>query len=368
MNSHDNEYKLSEGRQFLYFNYISFFFLIFLGNDLRLAHESQIPSVPYINSFVGNILFFELSLKLFYRCVGMASGNVAGTLLQNTNLNPFPQPRMGPLYGNSSFSVDDAMSGGNHLSAMMPQQLLHLQSYPSGEDMSRPSISMIEASSSLPHAQPMLLSQTMFPHSQRSDDGDSQRFSQNLVPGASSNGQQNRWAGLSRERFSSSPHLPVLGSSSKKWHSEAHSEAKKEMNRQIIELLQLRRPNATPDWRQKLPQMAKRLEEALYSEANSFHEYTDRSTLKGRLQQLASSMGNRIQNRPSSNNNPNQPPQALLHRQMQPSNQMQHENTGQSLTQSSSMPMRLGNTSTPNMNGQVMRSNSTGLSPPPFSH
>jgi hypothetical protein len=139
------------------------------------------------------------------------------------------------------------------------------------------------------------------------------------------------------------------------------------MNRQIIELLQLRRPNATPDWRQKLPQMAKRLEEALYSEANSYQEYIDRTTLKGRLQQLASSMGNRIQNRPPSNNpNQAQPPPTLLPRQ--PSSQMPHENQSQSLTQSTSMPMRLGNTSTPNMNGQVMRSSSTGLSPHPSSH
>jgi hypothetical protein len=131
----------------------------------------------------------------------MSSANVSGALLQSTNLNPF-QPRMGQLYGNSNFSVDDAMNGGNHLSAMMPQQLLHLQSYPSGDDMSRPSMNMIEPSSSLPHSQPMLLSQTMLPHSQRSDEGDSQRFSQNLVPGPGTNNGQNRWAGLfKRESF-----------------------------------------------------------------------------------------------------------------------------------------------------------------------
>lgn len=145
------------------------------------------------------------------------------------------------------------------------------------------------------------------------------------------------------------------------------------MNSQIIELLKLRRPNATQDWQQKLPQMAKRLEEALYSEANSFQEYADKSTLKGRLQQLASSMGNRIQNRPNSNTNgiPSntntsiqpQPP-GLIHGQMQPSNQL-HGNPNQTVNQNLAMPaIRLGGGSTPNMNGQILRANSTGSYPP----
>lgn len=65
------------------------------------------------------------------------------------------------------------------------------------------------------------------------------------------------------------------------------------MNKKIIELLQQRRPNAGTDWHQKLPQMAKRLEEALYSDASSFDQYIDFQTLKGRLQQLALSMGSK---------------------------------------------------------------------------
>jgi E1A/CREB-binding protein len=161
--------------------------------------------------------------------------------------------------------------------------------------------------------------------------------------------------------------LSIAGSTPKPWHSESHAQAKRDMNTQIIELLRLRRPNATSDWQQKLPQMAKRLEEALYSDAASFQEYSDRSTLKGRLQLLASSMGNRIQNRPGSNNPPQQPPQTLLHSQMQPSNQLQHGNTHPP-NQSLSVPsMKLGNGSNPNLNGQMLRANSTSTGSYPLS-
>ena len=47
------------------------------------------------------------------------------------------------------------------------------------------------------------------------------------------------------------------------------------------------------DWQQKLPQMAKRLEEALYSNAGSMDEYQDLTTLKARLQQYAMSVGSK---------------------------------------------------------------------------
>jgi E1A/CREB-binding protein len=139
------------------------------------------------------------------------------------------------------------------------------------------------------------------------------------------------------------------------------------MNAQIIELLRLRRPNATSDWQQKLPQMARRLEEALYNDAASFQEYNDRNTLKGRLQQLASSMGNRIQNRPAGSNVPTQQPaQTLLHGQMQPSNQLQHGSTHPP-SQSLSVPsMKIGN-GPPNINGQMLRANSASTGSYPLS-
>ena len=58
-----------------------------------------------------------------------------------------------------------------------------------------------------------------------------------------------------------------------------------------VHLLQLRKPNAPQDWLKKLPQMAKRLEESLYRGASSFQAYSDESTLKQRLQQLALNIG-----------------------------------------------------------------------------
>jgi E1A/CREB-binding protein len=68
------------------------------------------------------------------------------------------------------------------------------------------------------------------------------------------------------------------------------------MIKSIVQLLQQRRPNASADWHQKLPTMAKRLEEALYRNAASFDEYFDAATLKSRLQQLAQSMGGKVNN------------------------------------------------------------------------
>lgn len=70
-----------------------------------------------------------------------------------------------------------------------------------------------------------------------------------------------------------------------------YSASRAEMAARIITILQHRRPHANQDWQQKLPQMAKRLEEALFTQASSFDEYMEQSTTKQRLQWLAQSMG-----------------------------------------------------------------------------
>ena len=54
----------------------------------------------------------------------------------------------------------------------------------------------------------------------------------------------------------------------------------------ITEVLKSRKPDASQDWLEKLPQMAQRLETALYSSANSKNEYINRDTLVARVQQL----------------------------------------------------------------------------------
>lgn len=74
------------------------------------------------------------------------------------------------------------------------------------------------------------------------------------------------------------------------WQSEDDLNERRRMIAKIVQLLQARKPNAPQDWLSKLPQMAKRLEETLYRQAASFTEYSDASTLKNRLQQLAMRM------------------------------------------------------------------------------
>jgi E1A/CREB-binding protein len=79
----------------------------------------------------------------------------------------------------------------------------------------------------------------------------------------------------------------------KSWHdnSETMLGIRQAMCNTIVQLLQQKRPNANAEWRDKLPQMAKRLEDALYLNANNVVEYNDQTTLKTRLQQLALAIG-----------------------------------------------------------------------------
>ena len=79
----------------------------------------------------------------------------------------------------------------------------------------------------------------------------------------------------------------------KAWHTVEDGTIRTSMVERIVGLLQQRRPNATPDWQEKLPHMAKRLENELYVQAETLAEYSDPYTLKNRLQQLALSMGNK---------------------------------------------------------------------------
>merc|ERR1712023_120657 len=81
----------------------------------------------------------------------------------------------------------------------------------------------------------------------------------------------------------------------KPWHATDNSDTaiRTQMAQKIIHILHQKRPNANQDWKQKLPHMAKRLEEALYLNANSKEEYQNHNTVKMRLQQYAMSVGNR---------------------------------------------------------------------------
>ena len=63
----------------------------------------------------------------------------------------------------------------------------------------------------------------------------------------------------------------------------------------IAQLLIARKPNPPAEWLQKLPDMARRMEESLFRAATSFEEYRDRSTLTKRLQALAIGLSLRAQ-------------------------------------------------------------------------
>lgn len=68
-----------------------------------------------------------------------------------------------------------------------------------------------------------------------------------------------------------------------------------------IKLLKRRDDNVSPDWMTKLPEMVRRLEVSLYKAAPSFEAYSDKSTLKTRLQDLAMEIANKTSNnRPES--------------------------------------------------------------------
>lgn len=113
------------------------------------------------------------------------------------------------------------------------------------------------------------------------------------------------------------PAFPGRSTLPKGWHSADHATVRESMADEIVKLLKSRKPNAGENWHDKLPHMAKRLEDALYFDASSYDEYSDKNTLKQRLQQLALSMGsskslqqkNQVQNLPQQPTRGNQYPQ-----------------------------------------------------------
>ena len=82
------------------------------------------------------------------------------------------------------------------------------------------------------------------------------------------------------------------------WHDDPKVLGEREsVKSSIVELLTQKRAS-TSEWQEKLPLMAARLDDALFYHAKSLHEYTDASTLKLRLQNLAMLM-NQSKNRTS---------------------------------------------------------------------
>ncbi|KAG9406144.1 hypothetical protein AC1031_002479 [Aphanomyces cochlioides] len=82
-------------------------------------------------------------------------------------------------------------------------------------------------------------------------------------------------------------HVVAQEFKNKDWRSAADDVIRQDLIHRIVLLLQAQNPNATPDWINRLPHMAKKLEEMLYQKATSKAEYTDNSRLKERLQIVA---------------------------------------------------------------------------------
>jgi hypothetical protein len=108
------------------------------------------------------------------------------------------------------------------------------------------------------------------------------------------------------EQQPTSQNFGGVKTSKKEWHSSADDEARQAMQNHIIDVLKMKRPNMDVSWTDKLPQMARRLENALYQDANSVAEYKDHSTLKARLQQLAQAFPRKQQSSSSTASGSNQ--------------------------------------------------------------
>jgi len=79
------------------------------------------------------------------------------------------------------------------------------------------------------------------------------------------------------------------------WQSDNDMHHRRDMIQHIVKLLKQKDKNASPEWLTKLPQMVKQLEVSLYRSAPSFEAYSDISTLKSRLQQLAMEIAKKTQ-------------------------------------------------------------------------
>ncbi|GAB9464260.1 Histone acetyltransferase [Globisporangium polare] len=76
------------------------------------------------------------------------------------------------------------------------------------------------------------------------------------------------------------------GASRATWHSPADQALRKEMLNQIMRVLRNQGSNAPPNWLQKLPEMAHRLEDECYRIAATREEYASTSTLQTRLKNI----------------------------------------------------------------------------------
>mmetsp|Transcript_1361 Transcript_1361/g.2314 ORF Transcript_1361/g.2314 Transcript_1361/m.2314 type:complete len:1768 (+) Transcript_1361:193-5496(+) len=122
---------------------------------------------------------------------------------------------------------------------------------------------------------------------------------------------------------------PLVGG----WQSDKDIADRRKMIAKIVHLLRQRKPNAPQEWLEKLPAMAKRLEESLYRSAASFEAYNDINTLKQRLQQLAMTIGTKTRRMQQAQAAQQQQVQQQQIQQQQQVQQQQQQQPGQPLAQ-----------------------------------
>jgi len=83
--------------------------------------------------------------------------------------------------------------------------------------------------------------------------------------------------------------LPVKRTRS--WHRDDDDISRLNLTKQIMDLLHERKNNPPKEWMDQLPHKAQRFEEQLYQRANSPDAYSDSSTLKNRLRNIAVAIG-----------------------------------------------------------------------------
>ncbi|GLD92879.1 hypothetical protein PINS_up001458 [Pythium insidiosum] len=81
------------------------------------------------------------------------------------------------------------------------------------------------------------------------------------------------------------------------WHSSADHALRQEMLNHIMRVLQSQKSNAPANWLQRLPEMARRLEEECYRISTSREEYANTSTLQTRLKSIVRAAHSQQRNR-----------------------------------------------------------------------
>lgn len=224
--------------------------------------------------------------------------------------------------GNANTNGQSELPNGQHFCQSDTQQL-HQPQYCSNHNLDS-NAPIVDSHSFMQSKMLLPVYQHVVDHNNNANTLGTQLQYQTLSQNPRQHIQQTGKGNIGNNRVNSSQTPQILQGPTKQlppksWHKQLDdAQNRKIMIDEIVKLLQQRRPQATADWLKKLPQMAARLEEALYYEADSNEQYRDLSTLKSRLQGLALSMGGK---------NPPAPRPSQLNFQHSQHNNQTHQST-----------------------------------------